>query len=201
MGYNLFDVLAAEGQYLTTNVDPRLAPGLDYALGTLVTFSPSPGNAVVLQKQSALGANKTSWVQLAGAASGVSSLNGMAGALAIAPGSGINVVNIAGVITISAAPSALWGNPSTVITIEASQAIAAGISGVFVNATAGNVIVTLPAPAASDRAIAITKTDNTANTVTVVTPSGLINQGQPVILPRQNQSIICISNLTNYQGF
>jgi hypothetical protein len=60
-GWNYSDVQAAQGKYLLTAVDPRLGPGLDYALGTVVVFAPAPGFSLMLQKQSEQGTNPTAW--------------------------------------------------------------------------------------------------------------------------------------------
>jgi hypothetical protein len=104
MGYNLFDVLAAQGQYLTTNVDPRVAPGLDYAFGTVVNYVPKTGLALVLQKQSALGTAPTNWVPIpgTGGGGGVTSINTLTGAILLAPGSGITLTPVGNTITIAA---------------------------------------------------------------------------------------------------
>jgi len=102
MGYNLFDVLAAQGQYLTTDVDPRVAPGLDYAFSTVVTYGPKTGPAIILQKQSQLGTAPTNWVAVAGGGGAVTSVNGATGAITIVPGAGITVGTAGGVNTISA---------------------------------------------------------------------------------------------------
>jgi hypothetical protein len=70
MPWTLADVFAAQGYYLTTQVDPRLGDGLGYPLGTMVVYAPAPGSCVILQKQSAIDGDPTAWVSPGGGGGG-----------------------------------------------------------------------------------------------------------------------------------
>lgn len=99
----------------------------------------------------------------------------------------------------------VWGAPTTVQALAASGAILPTTSLVNASAAGGSIVLTLPAPGAALMAVAVSKQDGTANTVTIATPSGLINGAATAVLPggalNQFRSLMFISDLTNWTAF
>lgn len=204
-GWNYFDVLAAEGQYLTTNVDPRVGAGLDYAFGTLVTYAPKTGAAIVLQKQSALGTNPTDWVPVGGGGGGVASINGAAGVINILAGANITVTTVGPNITIAAASAGLA--TKHIIGTEIAPVLLTGISEItFVDNTdyyvagSGGPVTLGPAnfsPIPVDGSWLTIIGESNLNTVTIV-PSGILKMNGQCVL-KQNSIITFRSTGTNLQ--
>ncbi len=69
----------------------------------------------------------------------------------------------------------------------------------FISAATGNQTVNLPNPVFGQNDLIYKKTDNTANTITLVAPSGVTIDGQTTaVLTVQNQSMTLSTDGNNY---
>ena len=90
------------------------------------------------------------------------------------------------------------GTPSTVPIFTVTSPIPVSVSLARGDATGGSIILTLPSPAAATHAMAVKKVDASANTVTVATPSGLIDGAATNVLVALNQSVLLVSDGVNW---
>lgn len=97
-----------------------------------------------------------------------------------------------GNLSWGSAGGSLWGAPSTVFAFSANGNILPATSLANADATAGNIILNLPAPGAGIQAIAVSKIDASVNTVEI---AGVIRGGNQ-ILNAQAKSLTFISDLT-----
>jgi hypothetical protein len=91
-----------------------------------------------------------------------------------------------------------FGSPSCTVTVTSNTTVSAATCVLLVNASSGNIAVTLPGAASATQALAIKKIDSSANTVTVSPPTGTLDSGANYVESAQNQSILVTSDLTNY---
>lgn len=221
MSFTQGDVTAAYGKWLYTAVDPRVGAGLNFPIGTVVTYTIDSTHSIILQKQSV---SPTDWTEPGGGSlplpvsvpdggTGLGILpahsllvgDGVSPVNFIAPGAVGNVLTSNGTDFVSAPPAAgatPWGAPSTTHLLTANGNVPLSATLVNVNATTGNVTATLPLPGSAVQAYVIKKIDASANTVTIKSNSGSIDGAANYVILggalNQYKSITVISDLTNY---